>query len=410
MKTVSVSPYSRRITIRINAAFQALALACYCAQTGWCALLWRLAGRSPIPILLSLASIGITVRFLLARPREDGAELAVAYNWGFLLLVLQAAAFQLTYRSSPEGFIVYFVVLCQLALIYKTGPAAVFMLLFALMYCIAMLVNRDYASIILITLAATLGVSINFLIARLNREFLVSDSFFKQARWAASELSEVLLHLDHRLEDVRLRERQEVREGLAREIHDSVGCSLTALIVQLQVIEELMERGALRERVSSLRNLGAGTLREVRGEVTRLRRTEPAAAEIGTRDRIRQLCTVFSECTGVNIGLNIEARSEAILDTGVGEAVYRIVQEGFTNAYCHGCASMIDLSMKVKDGQLLVRISDNGNGCKTVVPGNGLKGIQERVAILGGTLELETLPGKGFDIGIDIPLLEAAHG
>jgi signal transduction histidine kinase len=396
--------HDRRLTIRINSSFQAVALACFAVQAAGDFIAWRFSARPPFPLLLSFGAIGITTRFLLARPRDEDSDLEVAYNWGFLLIILQSAVFQLTHQYSVEGFCLYFVVLCQLALIYRTAPAAFFMLLLALLYSITMMVGMDFPAILLIVLSATLGVSINFLIARLNRESLVSDSFFKQARWAASELSEVLLHLDSRIEDIRIAERQGVREAIAREIHDSVGCNLTALIVQLQVLSEVAGEGSVRERVENLETMSKVTLQEVRSEVSRLRNSEPAATAIGTYDRLHQLRSVFSECTGVMIGVRIEKETEAVLDTTAGDAVYRIVQEAFTNAYCHGCASMIDLSMKLKGDFLLIRISDNGNGCKVIVPGNGLKGMHERVTLLGGSVAFTTLPGKGFDIGIDIPL------
>jgi signal transduction histidine kinase len=390
--------------LRINTAFQAFAVFCYLAQSLLNLVLWLRDGRSIIPIALSVAAMGISARFLFARKKREDSTPAIAYNWGFILIVVQTVAFQLTYQYSLQGLCVYFIVLCQLAIIYRTGASTFLMLLSSTAYSIVMLFDRDYRAVALILFSSTLGIGMNILISRLNREFLISDSFFSQARWAASELSDVLMHLDRRVEDIRTEERRAVSESLSREIHDSVGCMLTALIVQLQVLKETAIEGSHRSRIESLEEMSKSTLREVREEVANLRKHESGSSEIRTYDRLLQLHSIFSECTGVEIAFRIEEETVETLEPAVGDEIFRIIQESFTNAYCHGCASIIDLSMKRKDGSLLLRISDNGNGCKKVVPGNGLRGIAERVSLMGGTLAYETMPGKGFDIGIDIPI------
>ena len=89
----------------------------------------------------------------------------------------------------------------------------------------------------------------------------------------------------------------------------------------------------------------------------------------------------------------------------ISETVYRLIQESLTNAYRHGRADYVDVAMswETDDELVLLRVSDNGRGALSLSPGNGLTGMRERVAELGGSVVWQSSPGRGFDIGVDIP-------
>jgi signal transduction histidine kinase len=81
-----------------------------------------------------------------------------------------------------------------------------------------------------------------------------------------------------------------------------------------------------------------------------------------------------------------------------------------TNAYRHGRASAVDIVVGIRGRNLYIRISDNGIGGSKLVPGNGLTGMKERVNHLGGSIVWQTMPHKGFDIGVRIPLAAEEAG
>jgi signal transduction histidine kinase len=96
----------------------------------------------------------------------------------------------------------------------------------------------------------------------------------------------------------------------------------------------------------------------------------------------------------------------------ISEAFYRVIQEALTNAYRHGGADYVDVSMgwERAAGLVLLRVSDNGSGTAKVTPGNGLTGMSERIARLGGSIAWRTLPGRGFDLGIQVPWRGSGDG
>ncbi len=241
-------------------------------------------------------------------------------------------------------------------------------------------------------------------LAGFTEEHKVLETELDRARWSASELPQVLVKIGDSIKKAQHQGHMNERIRVAREVHDTVGYTLTALISQIEVIREMMEDGPLKDRVVRLEDLSRKSLQNIRKEVDNLRSEEYIPGNISWEDRFRQLCDVFNECTGVRIDQNIDNGNHPFPDK-IGSQVSRILQETLTNAYRHGKAGVIDVVMSYKETKklYLIRVSDNGEGQSSVTPGNGLTGIQERVARLGGEMKYQTAKGKGFDIGIDIP-------
>jgi len=183
-----------------------------------------------------------------------------------------------------------------------------------------------------------------------------------------------------------------------------VGYTLTALIVQLGVVRKLAENREALERLEQLEKLVRLSLQDVRREVSNLRNNSDGYSSMSWKHRWSQLCDLFADCTGVRVAKNIHGNLDS-LDGDFGENIYRIIQEGLTNSYRHGRATVIDVSMMWKESKelILLRISDNGVGCDDFKPGNGLSGIRERVETMKGNIVFSTGRNRGFDLGIDIP-------
>jgi signal transduction histidine kinase len=195
---------------------------------------------------------------------------------------------------------------------------------------------------------------------------------------------------DGRAERARLAER--VR--LSRELHDIAGHRLTALSLNLQVLQRTAP-AALRERIDAAHTLADDLLAEVRHTVEAFRR-EPAPAEQAIRalgDRIPRP------------RVHVTYRDDlAIDDPELANTVLRCVQEIVTNAARHANADNLWIDVTSSNDVCAVRARDDGCGIDRLIEGNGLRGMRERLAELGGELHIESRAGAGTVLDARIPL------
>ena len=250
---------------------------------------------------------------------------------------------------------------------------------------------------VLVILAAVLS-------RKILKEWRKQEKLFEQTKWAASEFAQANVRLQDALGNAENWMRENERTRIAREIHDTVGYALTAVLVQIRAVQEELkiDPSVLPPRLDQLEGLLRETIQEVRKEVSRLRESEDEMLD--WRTKWMQLCKVFAAFTGIRMNVDIGDELHGIRSE-MGSSIYRIIQEALTNAYRHGRAGYIDVAAgwKEEEGALLLRISDDGMGAESLTLGSGLKGIRERVDGMGGTVAWETQPEKGFDLGIAIP-------
>lgn len=201
-------------------------------------------------------------------------------------------------------------------------------------------------------------------------------------------------------ESERMAETRE-RNRLAREIHDTLGHALTgitagadACIAMLDISPEMARKQM--EQIAATARQG---ISEVRRSVSALR---PDALErLQLSEALGKLCAEMQATSHADIRLNLESR-ELRLSPDEEDAVYRIVQEGITNAIRHGQATEVDITISCEGRRMMICVQDNGIGCTTVNPGFGLRHMRERLSLLNGTLKVS---GKnGFRIEAIIPL------
>ncbi|MBD2060467.1 response regulator [Oculatella sp. FACHB-28] len=198
----------------------------------------------------------------------------------------------------------------------------------------------------------------------------------------------------------------EERNRIAREIHDSLGHSLTALNVQLQAAASLLLSDPTQAQsfLTQAQRLGKTAMQEVRQSVRTLRsgeREEPCLEEA-----IAALAEEFRQVTGITPIIHTHS-TEAILPT-VSKTVYRLVQEGLTNISKYAEATQVQIQLTTTSNRVYLEIEDNGIGfCLDQATGGfGLRGMQERIAALDGTFNLITESGRGCQIKVEIPLSE----
>lgn len=216
---------------------------------------------------------------------------------------------------------------------------------------------------------------------------------------------------DLRLAEVRQRElsrrllrvQEEERRALARELHDEIGQQLGAIKLNLKALTSGdSERNSAR--IQDGINIVDATISQIRDRALDLR---PALLDdLGLAAALDWLCHQQAERSGIAIGL--ESQPLPILAPDLMTAIYRIVQEGITNALKHAAASRIDISILADDNRVELAIVDNGRGfdAASVTQGVGLPGMRERVETLGGRLTLESTAGKGTRIDAHFDLTD----
>ena len=194
------------------------------------------------------------------------------------------------------------------------------------------------------------------------------------------------------------------RSRLARELHDETGQALTSILLGLRSIEEAAgDRPDIRESVLSLRELVVATLHDVRRLAVELR---PAALDdFGLVPALQRLAETFAEQTGVSVHVEAALGDQRL--PGESEtALYRIVQEALTNVIKHAQATTVSVVLTRKGESVVAVIEDDGRGFDPSQPredGLGLLGMRERIALLSGRVTVESSPGRGTTVAVEVP-------
>ncbi|HEV2701902.1 MAG TPA: sensor histidine kinase [Steroidobacteraceae bacterium] len=204
---------------------------------------------------------------------------------------------------------------------------------------------------------------------------------------------------------------EEERRTIARELHDELGQSITAIRSFGLIIQQQVAPG--NERVAEAARLVVQTAGQMYDAVHEMiPRLRPFALDsFGLGDAAGDLVAAWrTRLTGVAILLQVE---EPLPQLGAAQSIcaYRILQEALTNAIRHAAARQITVSLSTESGELLVRVADDGTG---LPPGweqsghYGMRGMRERADASGGKLQLISAPGNGTEVVARLPLSAAA--
>ncbi len=202
--------------------------------------------------------------------------------------------------------------------------------------------------------------------------------------------------------------QEDERKRVARELHDSTSQSLTSLMIGLKMLEETCQRCRKLERVSELRNIAGQTLEDVHSLAIQLRPS--VLDDLGLPDALRRYVAEFQRrYPSLNIDLAITGFENRRLPSEVETALYRIIQEALTNIIRHAEAQTASILVECRANSVLAIVDDDGKGfdvsSKFYQDGHlGLYGIQERVELLSGQVEIESELGHGTSIYVNIPL------
>ncbi|AXA90197.1 sensor histidine kinase [Massilia sp. YMA4] len=182
------------------------------------------------------------------------------------------------------------------------------------------------------------------------------------------------------------------RLRIARDLHDSIGHHLTALNLHLDLATRQAGTGA--PALATARAVSADLLAQVRSVVSHTRHDQ----SIDLAEALRALCAGLPTLPA---SLHIEPAA-ARQPAPVAHALYCCMQEAITNALRHACASRLTVELLHDDSRTLARITDDGQGGSALVEGNGLRGMRERLAELGGALHLEAR-SPGLAVVMTVP-------
>ncbi|EPD65734.1 sensor histidine kinase [Streptomyces sp. HGB0020] len=189
------------------------------------------------------------------------------------------------------------------------------------------------------------------------------------------------------------------RQRIARELHDEVGQTLTAVLLQLKRVADRVPE-ELRAEVGQAQEATRAGLDEIRRIARRLR--PGVLEELGLVSALRSLAAEFTT-HGLTVRHHVAADLPALTEESE-LVVYRVAQEGLTNTARHARADRAEVRLQpCADGvELLVR--DNGKGLGSAQQGAGIRGMRERALLVGADLSLAPGPQEGTDVRLRIPV------
>jgi len=229
-----------------------------------------------------------------------------------------------------------------------------------------------------------------------------------------AQVEERALAAERSREDEALRRAGEERIRIARELHDILAHRISMISVQSGVGAHLMERRPeeARQALIAINEASKEALTELRATLGVLRQVDepdPRAPAPG----LAQLTGVIASTTAAGVDVRLDVSGEQRdLPAGVDLAAYRIIQESLTNVVRHARAASARIAIAYRRADLLIEIEDDGRGAadlgQEIAGGNGMLGMRERAAALGGELEAGPLSGGGFRVMARLPLDGAA--
>ncbi len=237
---------------------------------------------------------------------------------------------------------------------------------------------------------------------------------WREARRAQDHLATVLAD-NRELAQQLITVQENERRALARELHDELGQTVTAMRAEAALMAAsdgaapaaVSASAAAAARIATLADALSG---QVRGMLHRLRPAQLDAQ--GLVAAIQALCEAWEARSGVACVFHHDTSADA-LGEAVNVAVYRVVQEALSNVMRHARASTVRVTLGAAaqaPGVLRLTVRDNGVGMDAAAPrrGLGLLGAAERAAALGGHLAIDSGAGRGVSLELSLPLALAA--
>jgi signal transduction histidine kinase len=240
------------------------------------------------------------------------------------------------------------------------------------------------------------------------------DDVLQQQRELIARLQQGQDYFQHLARSV-WRVQEDERRRLARELHDGVGHSLTALIhLMAQATAALDRPEEARERLARANAVAQSTLQETRA-LSRLLRPQ-ILDDLGLEAALRWLARSFHDDHRIAIGVDFD-EPFPVIDGDLSTLIFRVTQESLSNIVKHANAKHVEIALKQRAFLLALAIRDDGRGCdpaaalakSTQGGSSGLGGLRDRVRLFGGSLRFDAKPGAGCTVSAEFPMSDAAR-
>ncbi len=245
-------------------------------------------------------------------------------------------------------------------------------------------------------------IAISMMLKQSEEKNSVKTRQIKHLNSAISQLTDANIGFQSYTKNLEMQTLIEERKRVSREIHDTVGYALTNIIIMMEAAMLLTDRQKAKRNnlLSTSREQAKKGLEETRTALRHLR-NEKIAGAYGI-NMIQELVSAFKQATGTDIKVEYGNLS-GFTNERIDAIVFRIIQEGLTNALRHGMATVIRINFWITDERLSLSIYDNGIGSGEIVEGIGVAGMRERISAIGGIIDIRNVV-DGFKISVEIPL------
>lgn len=240
----------------------------------------------------------------------------------------------------------------------------------------------------------------NEMIGSLQEKDSENNRLLKELR-AKEELRTVLLNKLFTIQE-------EERKRISRELHDETSQSLASLLAYMKVLLSKLTDEKQRELLLNARDVAINVLGGLRKMAVELR--PPVLDDLGIVAAMAKYITNFSNQQHLAVSFS-PPDERLIINNQISLTLYRILQESLTNISKHACATKVNITLKQENGNILLRIYDNGLGIRSGALEAarqknrlGIYGMKERVELLGGTFTFHSMSAQGTTISVIIPI------
>jgi signal transduction histidine kinase len=393
---------------------------------GW----WRSHVRSwSVPELVADAGLATVVAVVVAiairvasepdsRPPDPfayllaviiGAVLLARHQWPFAVLIVTVLTLLVYYSFRYPGVSP---ALPLAAALYTASAAGRFrwsLLVAAFFVCAGLFVRgfREQAPLFPLMISTVQDAAL------LGATVLLGETV-RSRRLRLAEAQDRLRRAETEREREAARRVAEERLRIARELHDILAHTISAISVQAGLALDVLDDSPAQARTAlgTIRAASRAAMTELKATVGMLRASDDASAPRSPPPGLDQLDQLFAMVRDAGLRVDVAVTGEARpLPAAVDRAAYRIVQESLTNVVRHAGASCVSVAISYERAALTIRIADNGRGPASgqpASPGHGLVGMTERAVMLGGWLETGSRPGRGFLVQAQLPTEEAS--
>jgi len=201
-----------------------------------------------------------------------------------------------------------------------------------------------------------------------------------------------------------LRTQENERRTLARELHDEVGQSLSAILMETEGAACAEEPAEVREHLASIRAMAEKTVNEVRDLALLLRPS--MLDDFGLVPALKWQAREMAKRTGLHVAVTADDSVDGLPDEHQ-TCIYRLVQEALNNSSRHASARNVEVRVTRDAARVNFSVRDDGAGFDPrLVRGLGLLGMEERVGRLGGRVRIDSQPGRGTTVAAELPVAE----